>query len=101
MYCKNCGAEIDDNAVICVKCGVPVSGNKRNVNQSDEGASGGLALVCFFFPLIGLILYCIWNNDYPTKSSDCGKFALYGFLTAFIGSLLLFGCTASQVSQYL
>ena len=41
MYCKNCGAEIDDNAVICVKCGVPVSGNKRNVNQSDEGASGG------------------------------------------------------------
>ena len=24
MYCKNCGAVIPDNAVICVKCGVPV-----------------------------------------------------------------------------
>ena len=25
MYCKNCGAEIDDNAVVCVKCGVLVA----------------------------------------------------------------------------
>jgi len=22
MFCKNCGAECDDNAVVCVKCGV-------------------------------------------------------------------------------
>jgi len=25
MFCKKCGAEIDDQAVICVKCGCPVS----------------------------------------------------------------------------
>ena len=24
MYCSNCGAEINDNAVVCVKCGCAV-----------------------------------------------------------------------------
>ncbi|MGN0847563.1 MAG: NINE protein [Kiritimatiellia bacterium] len=25
MFCQNCGAEINDKAVVCIKCGVPVS----------------------------------------------------------------------------
>ena len=29
MYCKNCGEEIDDKAVICVKCGVSISQPKN------------------------------------------------------------------------
>ena len=29
MYCRNCGNEMHDEAVVCVKCGVPVGkGNK-------------------------------------------------------------------------
>ncbi len=100
MYCRNCGAEIDDNAVICVKCGVPVRGNKRNVNQSDEEASVGLKVLSFFFPLIGLVLFCVWNNNYPEKANDCGKLALYGFLTDIILWFLLVGCTASTTVGY-
>ena len=30
MYCKNCGKEIDDKAVICVHCGVPVTSEASN-----------------------------------------------------------------------
>lgn len=25
MYCSNCGAEVNDNAVVCVKCGCAVN----------------------------------------------------------------------------
>lgn len=25
MFCRNCGHELDDKAVICVHCGVPVN----------------------------------------------------------------------------
>ena len=29
MYCRNCGAAIDPNAVVCVKCGVGVNTGVR------------------------------------------------------------------------
>ena len=32
MFCQNCGAEINDNAVICVKCGCIV---KKHVNMDS------------------------------------------------------------------
>jgi TM2 domain-containing membrane protein YozV len=28
-YCQNCGAQIDERAVICPKCGVPIAGAKE------------------------------------------------------------------------
>ena len=30
MFCKNCGKEIADNAVVCPFCGVQVAEIKRN-----------------------------------------------------------------------
>lgn len=36
MYCKNCGAEINDNAVVCVKCGVPVIPVKNSYNDWNK-----------------------------------------------------------------
>ena len=46
MYCNNCGAEIPDNAVICVKCGVPVI----PVEQATKSPCSFVAalLLCFF-----------------------------------------------------
>ena len=32
MYCRNCGNKLDDNAYMCVKCGVLV--NNNNINNS-------------------------------------------------------------------
>ena len=52
MYCKNCGSQIDDNAVICPHCGVP-----QTAAQKDE--TNTLAIVgfifAFFVPIVGLI----------------------------------------------
>lgn len=33
MFCKHCGSEIDDKAVVCVHCGVPV---EEEVITTDE-----------------------------------------------------------------
>ena len=46
MYCKNCGAEIPDNAVICVKCGVSVV----PIEQAAKSPCSfvGALLLCFF-----------------------------------------------------
>ena len=45
MYCKNCGAQMDPNAAICVKCGFQKgTGNKYCHNCGSETAQG--AAVC-------------------------------------------------------
>ena len=37
MYCRNCGKEVAEQAVMCVACGVPPkSGKKFCQNQSKE-----------------------------------------------------------------
>lgn len=52
MYCKNCGAEIDDKAEICPKCGVRV----KPISISIEKKSSGIAAIAsFFVPGLGQI----------------------------------------------
>ena len=33
MYCRNCGKQIDDKAVVCVHCGVPPKSEKKFCNN--------------------------------------------------------------------
>ncbi|MCD7729357.1 MAG: zinc-ribbon domain-containing protein [Clostridia bacterium] len=40
MYCKNCGSLIDDKAVVCPHCGVPVDDNFMRAQQPVKGNSG-------------------------------------------------------------
>ena len=77
MFCRNCGAQIDDNAVVCPKCGVPVSSNNPKPVVYDA-PSAGFAVLCFFFPILGLILYLVWREESPLKAKSCGKGALIG-----------------------
>ena len=41
MFCQHCGAEINDNAVICVKCGCAVNG----ANPKSNGVNNRWLLV--------------------------------------------------------
>lgn len=75
MYCPNCGEQIDDKAVICPKCGVPT-----RVTAADDAPSKGFAVLGFFFPLIGFILYLVWKSETPLKAKSAGKGALIGFI---------------------
>ena len=76
-YCSNCGAEIHENAVVCVKCGCAVA---PKVSYEHDIPSTGLNILSFFFPLIGLILYLVFKNDTPIKAKALGKCALIGFI---------------------
>lgn len=108
MFCKNCGKEIDDKAAICPNCGVPTEQNTvtpAGTNPSDA-PSTGFAVLCFFFPIIGLILWLVWKNEYPLKAKSCGKGALIGvivvvaiYVIAFIIGFIagLSGMAASSI----
>lgn len=43
-YCQNCGAQIDEKAVICPKCGVPVAGAPGSKEPKSRVTAVVLAL---------------------------------------------------------
>lgn len=92
MFCRNCGAQIDDRAEICPKCGVRV--NPQSASPATYDApNAGFAVLGFFFPLIGLILYLVWKDQYPLKAKSCGKGALTGavvYVSLVIVSVIIF-----------
>ena len=71
-FCKNCGRQIDDNAVICPACGVAQSNASAPV---DNGGFGWGLLGCCI-PLVGLILFLVWKDTKPNTAKAAGIGAL-------------------------
>ncbi len=90
MYCKNCGSEIANDCKVCPHCGQVVNasiGQKSNYNPQNESTIGW-AILGFFLPLVGLILYLAWQSEYPKKAKSAGKGALVGFIFSIASSIL-------------
>ncbi len=85
MYCRNCGQEVNDEAVVCPHCGCE-TGKKKLTDES----SFGWAFLGFLFPVIGLILYLVWKSDYPLKAASVGKGALVGVLLQVVAVILCY-----------
>ena len=58
MYCSYCGAEINDNAVVCVKCGCAVNRPNVQVGKFDPNKSQKdwltCILLCVFVGYLGI-----------------------------------------------
>lgn len=81
-YCRNCGAQIDDQAVICPKCGVQQ--RTEPVPPPDEGGFlWGLLGCCI--PIAGLILFLVWKDTKPRTAKAAGIGALVS-----VGAYILF-----------
>ena len=71
-FCKYCGAQIDDNAVVCTSCGVAQNTAPAVV---DKGGFGWGVLGCCI-PIVGLILFLVWKDTKPKTSKAAGIGAL-------------------------
>jgi len=83
MFCTSCGNEINNAAVICPNCGVPVKG--RNIAATADipnhlVSAIVLAFFCFIPGVIAIIYSCQVNTklaagDYEgaLKASRCAK----------------------------
>ena len=78
MFCRNCGKEIDDNAVVCPHCGV-IQKEELVQNTVDNGGFlWGLLGCCI--PIVGLILFLVWRDTKPKTSRAAGIGALVGVI---------------------
>lgn len=57
-----------------------------NYMYVQDAPSTGFAILCFFFPIVGLILYCVWRETLPQRAKSAGVGGLLGFV---IGAVLV------------
>lgn len=88
MYCIKCGHEINDNAVECSHCGTKTPAAYSQENQPST--NGGFAVLGFFIPLAGLIIYLIYNDKNPARAKAAGKGALIGVCVKAVFLLIVF-----------
>lgn len=89
MFCKNCGQEIDDNADVCVHCGVATDKRGGNRNSLDNPSHlAGIASCCF--PIVGIILYFMWKDEKPQSASLVCKWMIGGIIAWVVFYVLFF-----------
>ena len=86
-YCSKCGKEIHEDAVICVHCGCNAQGGNSSHYEVDA-PNMGIAILSFFIPLVGLILWALWKDKTPLKAKSAGKGALIGFCVSIVFSII-------------
>lgn len=98
MFCKNCGKEIDDNAVVCVHCGVATdvattSAVKKKVN--GMGIAGfvvsllSLWLGVYFciVSIVGLVLSIV-GMVMRKNHNSCNGLAVAGLVIGIISTVI-------------
>ena len=89
MYCSHCGQPVSDGAAVCVHCGFAVNRPATPAVAEPDAPSFGFAVLGFFVPLVGLILYLVYESKQPKKAKSAGKGALIGFIVGVVLSILL------------
>lgn len=79
-YCKNCGAQIDDNAVVCTSCGVAQNTAPAVV---DKGGFGW-GVLGYCIPIVGLILFLVWKDTKPKTAKAAGIGALVSVILGVV-----------------
>ncbi len=92
MYCPNCGSTINENAEICIHCGVNVLKFNTQItvakNDKPNIWVNVLSLCCF--PLLGIIIYFVWKDTQPKAAKSALIFALFGLAISIIFAIITF-----------
>ena len=90
MYCKNCGSEIDDQAVVCPKCGVLTSGKSQGLEpKTNTMAIVGLVMP-FIFAIAGLICSIIARKQIRESGEKGMGLATAGLIISIVEIVLYF-----------
>ena len=90
--CPSCGQNVADNYAACPYCGTMLTyvaspAPVQNANVPDA-PSTGFAILGFFIPIVGLILYLVNKDTAPLKAKSAGKGALIGFIVNIVFTVI-------------
>ena len=86
MFCNNCGNQIDDRAVICPHCGVPV----RGAAQTEKGNPLAIVgfILSFFIAIAGLICSILGYQKCKKEGVPYKGLALAGIIISAVSMAL-------------
>lgn len=90
MFCSHCGAEVGENAVVCVKCGCAVHAPGRlNLRKSEKDWTTTL-LLCFFLGGLGVHRFYVGKTGTGILQlltlGACGIWTLVDFIMIACGN---------------
>lgn len=77
-YCTHCGAEPEDGAAVCPRCGAACREISGVPPMLEDRSEAGLNVLSFLAPLVGLILYLIYRGSMPCRARGIKKVGLLG-----------------------
>lgn len=92
MYCRHCGKEINDKAVVCTGCGQPVE------TGEDKAVGGepwsllmmiGLIVATLFVPPVGLVAGVMGLMDEAKKVQGAILTTIGVFMTLLLTAIIL------------
>ena len=96
MYCEKCGQQITENTAFCSNCGTSINREyvtydyDSNKPYADDKPSFLFALIGFFIPIIGLILFLVYEGKRPKRAKSAGKGALTSIILKIVISIVFF-----------
>ena len=88
-----------DEAVICPNCGCTTAPATKAVSPANDAPNTGFAVLGFFIPLVGLILYLMNKDTMPLKAKSAGKGALIGFCVSLVFSIIYGAIVGSMIGS--
>ena len=97
MYCRNCGSKLDENAYVCVNCGVLVDSNINNsipsrvYREKKKGDSNATGILSIIFSSLAVL------DAFDCLTTDISAVGMYTkvldsimYLFGFVGFSLAF-----------
>ena len=83
------------------KAQILVAPTQNGTAAVEEGGTAGWAILSFFFPIVGLILFIVWKDSKPKSSKAAGKGALIGVIVGAIFAVIWYIAVLSSTMVYL
>ncbi|MBQ9898895.1 MAG: zinc ribbon domain-containing protein [Ruminococcus sp.] len=94
-YCRKCGAEIDDESVICPKCGVQTEKFGKAKEEVEDKVSGGMVVLSILIPIVGVIIGIV--NLAKGKKNSGLVYLIVGIVAWVTGAMIISSLTAAPV----
>lgn len=90
-FCRNCGAEVNENAAICTRCGAWINERPNEQNNQKEKTEWLIVLLlCFFLGGFGVHRFYVGKTGTGVAMlltcGGCGIWALIDFILILVGS---------------
>ena len=95
-YCPNCGEEVNQNQDVCLNCGHRLKQTQQPYNKPVDDGGFLWGLLGFCVPIVGLILFLVWQNERPLTAKAAGMGALISVAISIFMYIVMFALVGAS-----